>query len=66
LHVHVGFYAGIDRETGVMSNVSLWETMADARHLDTLQAMRDLAVEFTAAGARFERPQTNHEVLWTM
>ena len=60
------FYAGIDRENLVMSNVSVWETMADAKQLDSLQAMLDLARDFTAAGVHFERPITNHELLWAM
>lgn len=60
------FYAAIDREHGVMSNVSVWETMADAKQLDSLQAMLDLAHDFVAAGVRFERPITNHETLWVM
>lgn len=63
---NVSFYAAIDREHGVMSNVSVWETMADAKQLDTLQAMLDLAQAFIEAGVRFERPITNHETLWTL
>jgi hypothetical protein len=61
---NIAFYAGMDRQNGVMSNVSLWASMADARQLDSLQAMLDLAQSFTAAGVRFERPITNHEILW--
>ena len=49
-----------------MQNVSVWETLADAKQLDTLQAMLDLAPPFVAAGARFERPITNHETLWAL
>jgi hypothetical protein len=63
---NIAFYVGIDRENGTMSNVSVWETMGDARQMDTLPAMLDLAPSFVAAGARFERPITNHETLWTL
>jgi hypothetical protein len=63
---NLAFYAAIDRENSVMSNVSVWETMADAKQLDTLQAMLDLAQSFTAAGVHFERPITNHETLWVV
>ena len=49
-----------------MHNVSVWETMADAKQLDTLQVMLDLGPPFVAAGARFERPITNHETLWAL
>jgi hypothetical protein len=64
LNGNLAFYAGIDQEHGVMSNVSRWETLADAKQLDTLQAMLDLAQSFMAAGVQFERPITNHETLW--
>jgi hypothetical protein len=63
---NIAFYAAIDRENSVMSNVSVWETMADAKQLDTLQAMLDLAQTFIEAGVRFERPITNHETLWVL
>jgi len=66
LNGNLGFYAGIDCEHGTISNVSLWATLADAKQLDTLQAMLDLAQSFTTAGVRFERPVTNHETLWTL
>ena len=66
LNGNLAFYAGIDRENCAMQNVSIWETLADAKQLDTLQAMLDLAPPFVAAGARFERPITNHETLWSL
>ena len=47
-----------------MHNVSVWETLDDAKQMDTLQAMLDLRPPFVAAGVRFERPITNHETLW--
>ena len=62
----ITFYAGMDRENCAMQNVSVWETLADAKQLDTLQAMLDLVPRFVAAGARFERPVTNHETLWVI
>lgn len=33
------FYFAIDPETGVITNVSVWDTLAHAHQLDTLQAM---------------------------
>ena len=63
---NIAFYAAIDRENCTMSNVSVWETMADAKQLDSLQAMLDLAQVFVAAGLRFERPITNHDTLWAL
>lgn len=49
-----------------MQNTSVWETMADAKQLDTLQAMLDLAKGFTEAGIRFERPIANHGTSWAL
>ena len=61
---NLAFYAGIDRENSAMTNVSVWESLADARQLDTLQPMQEQAKIFLEAGVRFERPNTNHETLW--
>lgn len=58
------YYVGIDAESNTLINVSVWKTVADAKQMDTLQAMRDLAGEFIAAGVTFERPITNYETLW--
>ena len=60
------YYVGIDRENSAMTNVSVWETLDDAKQMALLQAMLDLAKTFVDAGVRFERPITNHETLWTM
>jgi hypothetical protein len=60
------YYVGIDRENNAMTNVSVWETLDDAKQMASLQAMLDLAKTFVDAGVRFERPITNHETLWTM
>ena len=61
-----GYYVGVDRENNAMTNVSIWESRADAEQMATLRAMLDLAKTFTEAGVRFERPITNHETLWTL
>jgi quinol monooxygenase YgiN len=63
---NLAFYAGMDRENNAMQNVSVWESLADAKQLDTLPAMLALIPPFRAAGARFERPVTNHETLWVL
>ncbi len=60
------YYVGIDRENSAMTNVSVWETLDDAKQMASLQAMLDLAKTFVDAGVRFERPITNHETLWTI
>lgn len=51
----------LDAESNTLINVSVWKTVADAKQMDTLQAMRDLACEFIAAGVTFERPISNYE-----
>lgn len=63
---NLGYYAGIDLDNSVMSNVSVWESIDDAKQMASLQAMLDLAKTFIDAGVRFERPITNHEALWTL
>lgn len=60
------YYVGIDPENNAMTNVSVWETRTDAEQMATLQQMLDLAKIFIDAGVRFERPTTNHEIIWTM
>jgi hypothetical protein len=63
---NLGYYAGIDRENNVMSNVSIWESPEDAKQMASLQPMLDLAKTFIDAGVRFERPITNHQALWAI
>ncbi len=60
------YYVGIDPENNAMTNVSVWDTRTDAEQMATLQPMLDLAKIFIDAGVRFERPITNHEIVWTM
>ena len=60
------YYVGIDPENNAMTNVSVCDTRTDAEQMATLQPMLDLAKIFVDAGVRFERPITNHEILWTM
>ncbi len=63
---NLAYYVGIDRENAVMTNVSLWDSLENAQQMATLKAMLDLAKTFVEIGVRFERPITNHEVLWTL
>jgi quinol monooxygenase YgiN len=61
-----GYHVGIDRENSAISNVSIWDSHADALQMASLQPMLDLAKVFMEAGVRFDRPITNHETLWTL
>ena len=60
----LAFFAGADEATNSMINVSLWRTQADAHQLDRYEPMLALGREFVAAGAQFERPVMNHDLLW--
>lgn len=58
------FWAGIDRSSNTLVNVSVWRSLSDAKQLDTLAPMLTLAEEFIKLGVQFERPINNYEVLW--
>lgn len=58
------YWAGIDRATSTMVNVSVWKSLADAKQMDTLVPMLALAGEFVGLGVVFERPIANYETLW--
>lgn len=64
LHGCLYYWAAIDQVSSTMVNVSLWETLADARQMDTLEPMKQLAGEFIGIGVAFERPITNSQMLW--
>jgi hypothetical protein len=61
---NIAFYVGVDRSNNAMHNVSLWETVADAKEMDTFAPMIALGTEFTAFGVRFDRPILNCDTLW--
>ena len=60
----LNYWAGIDRGSNTMVNVSVWRSVNDARQMDALAEMKALAGEFTRQGVTFERPINNYEVLW--
>lgn len=60
----IHYYAGADHAASSLTNVSIWQTLADAQQLDTFQPMLDLGKVFVAKGATFERPITNYASLW--
>jgi hypothetical protein len=60
------YFAGIDRESSSMVNVSVWRSLAHARQMRTLAPMLALAEEFTRQGVRFERPVVDYETSWEM
>jgi hypothetical protein len=60
------YWAGIDRLSNTMTNVSIWTSVEHARQMDTLEPMVALAAEFVGLGVRFERPIINYEIVWTL
>jgi hypothetical protein len=59
------YYVGIDRDQGYLTNVSIWETEADAHQMDTLPQMLAQRPILERAGITFE-PISNHETLWVI
>jgi len=59
------YYVGIDEERGSVTNVSVWDSLADARQMDTLQPMLAQRPLLEAAGVSFEAI-TNHKTLWAI
>jgi hypothetical protein len=65
LHGLLHYYVGIDRQSGFLTNVSVWETLQDAHQMDSLEAMLAQRTILEAARITFE-PITNHETVWTI
>jgi hypothetical protein len=61
-----GYFAGSDQTTASLSNVSIWETMEDAKQMERFQPMLELGKRFLDAGATFERPIMNYGTLWQL
>lgn len=57
------YYAGIDRESGRIINVSVWDTLEHAQRMAALQAMQAEGALMRSLGVRFE-PIVNHETVW--
>jgi hypothetical protein len=62
----IEYYAGADESTSSLTNVSVWQTLEDARQMERFQPMLDLGKAFVEAGARFERPIMNYSSLWRL
>jgi hypothetical protein len=60
------YFAGSDKATLSLSNVSVWETLEDAQQMDRFQPMLELGKRFLEAGASFERPIMNYGTLWQL
>jgi hypothetical protein len=65
LHGPLHYYVGIDRVTGYLTNVSVWDSVESAHQMDGLQPMLEQRPLLEAAGVTFETI-TNHETVWTI
>lgn len=62
----ISFYAGADEATSSLVNVSIWNTLDEAKQLDHFQPMLDAGKVFVQKGAVFERPIMNYLPLWQL
>jgi hypothetical protein len=60
------YYAGADPVSHTVINVSVWKTLEDAKQMDGLKVMQDLARQGAALGLVFERPVCNYETSWEL
>jgi hypothetical protein len=61
----LAYFAGIDRSTSQLSNVSVWDTVEHAKAMSTFQPMLDLAGKLAETpGVTFLRPIPNFENIW--
>ncbi len=59
------YFAGVDRTTSQMTNVSVWETAEHAQAMSSFQPMLDLGKTFLdLPGVTFVRPIPNFDTLW--
>jgi len=57
------YYAGIDRTSATIVNVSIWDSLEHAQQMSTLAPMLALREQFAALGVQFD-PMLNYETLW--
>lgn len=57
------YYAGIERTSAIIVNVSIWDSLEHAQQMSTLAPMLALREQFTALGVDFD-PIVNYETLW--
>jgi hypothetical protein len=65
LHGLLHYYVAVDPTSNSMINVSVWESLAAAKQLDTLQAMLAQRDTFVGLGVKFQ-PIRNYAGLWTI
>jgi hypothetical protein len=59
------YFVGVDVDASQLTNVSVWETVEDAKQMSSFQPMLDLGARFAAVeGVSFVRPIPNFSELW--
>ena len=59
------YYVALDASSNSMVNVSVWESLAAAKQMDTLQAMLAQREIFVGLGVKFQ-PIRNYTGLWSV
>ncbi len=59
------YYVAVDPASNSMVNVSVWESLAAAKQMDTLQAMLAQRDIFVGLGVKFQ-PILNYTGLWSI
>ena len=65
LHGLLHYYVSIDADSASMVNVSVWESLAAAKQMDTLKAMLAQRDVFVGLGVTFQ-PIRNYSGLWSI
>jgi hypothetical protein len=59
------YFVGVDVDTSQFTNVSVWDTVEDAKQMSSFQPMLDLGARFASVeGVSFVRPIPNFSELW--
>ncbi len=61
----IDYYVAVDRRTGSMIHVSVWETERDADAMTALTPLQKTKAQFEASGLTLDEI-TNHEVVWSV
>jgi hypothetical protein len=65
LHGLLHYYVSVDAGSSSMVNISVWETLADARQMETLPEMLAQRDVFVELGVKFQ-PIRNYSGLWAI
>ena len=61
----VHYYVAVDETTFSLTNVSVWQTLENAKQMDTLAVMQEQRQVFVDLGVMFD-PIRNHTTLWAI